>query len=56
MNFALVWGVEQIMLPRLEVAPPVKEWGAQEVVIDGFHHLVYAAATGIAFALLEEDA
>lgn len=55
-HFGLVWGAEQMMLPRLKVAPPVKEWGAQEIAIDGFHHLVYATATGVAFDLVEDNA
>ena len=40
------------MLPALEVAPPVTMWGREEVAIDGFHHLVYATATGITYGLL----
>ena len=37
------------MLPALDVAPPLTEWGAQEVAIDAFHHIVYAIATGVAY-------
>jgi hypothetical protein len=40
------------MLPVLDVAPPLTEWGAQEVAIDAFHHLVYAA-TSVAYSLLD---
>lgn len=52
-HFAAVWGNELVMLPRLGVAPPVGEWGASEVGIDAFHHLVYAVVTSVAFSLLE---
>jgi hypothetical protein len=52
-HLGAVWGSEQIMLPSLDVAPPLWEWGAQEVAIDGLHHFVYAAATGIAYSLLD---
>jgi hypothetical protein len=52
-HLAAVWGSEQVMLPALDVAPPLTEWGAQEVAIDAFHHLVYAAATGAAYSLLD---
>jgi hypothetical protein len=52
-HFGAVWGTEQIMLPALGVAPPFWEWGAKEVAIDAFHHLVYASATGIAYTLLD---
>ena len=52
-HLAAVWGAEQVMLPALDVAPPLTEWGAQEVAIDAFHHFVYAAATGVAYGLLD---
>ena len=44
-HFGVVWGTEQVMLPALGVAPPLWEWGAKEVAIDAFHHLIYAGAT-----------
>src|SRR5918999_3129195 len=47
------WGPGQGMLPAPDVAPPLPQWGAREVAIDAFHHLVYAAATGVAYYLLE---
>jgi hypothetical protein len=52
-HFGAVWGSEQVMLPALGVAPPFWTWGAKEVGIDAFHHLVYAGATGVAYALLD---
>jgi hypothetical protein len=50
---AAVWGNEQIMLPALKVAPPVTMWGGKEVAIDAWHHLVYAASTGIAYEVID---
>ncbi len=50
---AAVWGSAQVTLPALEVAPPSIFWGADEVAIDAFHHVVYAAATGVAYQLLD---
>jgi hypothetical protein len=47
-----VYGGAQIMLPALEVAPPVVFWPKQEIAIDAFHHLVYATATGMAYELI----
>jgi hypothetical protein len=47
-----VWGSAQVTLPALEIAPPSIFWGAQEIAIDAFHHAVYAAATGAAYALI----
>jgi hypothetical protein len=55
-HLAAVWGSEQVMLPALDVAPPFWEWGKEEVAIDAFHHFVYAAATGIAYSLLDRRA
>jgi hypothetical protein len=52
--FALMWGGALVMLPALDVAPPVTRWGREEVAIDVFHHLVYAAVTGAAFELMDQ--
>jgi hypothetical protein len=32
--------------------PPAIFWAPQEIAIDAFHHVVFAAATGIAYQLL----
>jgi hypothetical protein len=47
-----LWVSEQVMLPALEVAPPVTMWGGKEVAIDAWHHLVYAGATSAAYQAL----
>jgi hypothetical protein len=52
-HFALVWGGEQVMLPALGVAPPATRWGVREVVIDAWHHVVYAGAAGAAYSWLD---
>ena len=52
-HFAAIWGSALYTLPKFEVAPPVTEWGAKEVAIDVFHHLVYVTATAAAFELLD---
>jgi hypothetical protein len=49
---AAIYGAAQAMLPALEIAPPVIFWPPEEIVIDAFHHAVYAAATGVAYELL----
>jgi hypothetical protein len=54
-HFAALWGSALYSLPKYEVAPPVVEWAAEDVAIDIFHHLVYVAATGLAFELLDRD-
>jgi hypothetical protein len=50
---AAVYGAAQITLPALEIAPPSIFWDKEEIAIDAFHHAVYAAATGLAYALIE---
>jgi hypothetical protein len=52
---AAIWGSAQVTLPALEVAPPVVFWAPQEIVIDIFHHTVYAIATGLAYELLDAN-
>lgn len=54
-HMAAVWGTELAMLPALDVAPPVTEWGVKEAAVDAFHHLVYAIATGLAYVALDHD-
>jgi hypothetical protein len=51
-HFSIVWGGALVLLPALEVTPPVTEWGRQEIAIDAWHHLVYVTATGAAYQLL----
>ncbi|MBW3603474.1 MAG: hypothetical protein KY460_00970 [Actinobacteria bacterium] len=51
-HFALVYGGEQVMLPALDVTPPATQWGATEIAIDAWHHLVYVGATAAAFEWL----
>jgi hypothetical protein len=48
-HFVSVWGSALVMLPAVGVAPPAWKWGAEEVAIDVFHHLVYAAAAGAVY-------
>jgi hypothetical protein len=41
LHFGAVWGSALVMLPKLDVAPPVREWGVPELAIDAMHHGVY---------------
>ena len=51
-HLTALWASEQVMLPALDVAPPLFAWGAEEIAIDAWHHLVYAVATGVAYEVL----
>ena len=55
-HLAALWGTEMVMLPALDVAPPLPEWGAKEIAVDVIHHAVYAVATGLAYAYLDRSA
>jgi hypothetical protein len=50
---AAIYGAAQVTLPALEIVPPVIFWPKEEIAIDAFHHAVYAAATGLAYALID---
>jgi hypothetical protein len=49
---AAIYGAAQVTLPALEIAPPVVFWPKEEIAIDAFHHVVYAASSGLAYELL----
>lgn len=54
-HFGAVWGTEAAMLPALEVAPPMRKWGAKEIAIDMWHHAVYAVTAGLAYRALDRS-
>jgi hypothetical protein len=49
---AAIYGAAQVTLPALEIAPPVVFWAKEEIAIDAFHHMVYAASSSLAYELL----
>ncbi len=53
LHLLLVWGAALAMLPRLDLAPPVREWSKAEVAQDLGMHALYALATGAAYEWLE---
>jgi len=42
-----------VMLPAIDVAPPVKVWGGKEIGKDGLMHLVYAVAAGLVYDAID---
>ena len=50
---AAIYGAAQVTLPALDIAPPAIFWPRREIVIDAFHHAVYATATGLAYQLID---
>jgi len=53
LHLSAVWGSELVTLPALRIVPPAWRWGPREVVIDAWHHLVYAASTSAAYEFLD---
>ena len=49
---AALWGSAIVTLPKFDAAPPLTQWGAEEVAIDLFHHAVYVTAAAAAYELL----
>jgi hypothetical protein len=45
-----------VTLPVLDIAPPAIYWPKAEIAIDALHHAVYAAATGLAYAVIDSRA
>lgn len=54
-HFSAVWGASMIMLPKLELAPPVQQREAKTMLIDGLHHAVYAVVAGLVFDAIEGE-
>lgn len=53
LHLGLVWGTALRMLPALELAPPVREWGKKAIAQDLLLHAVYAVAVGGVFDALQ---
>ena len=49
---AAVWGSAQVALPALDIAPPAIFWAPKEIMIDAFHHAVYALTASVVYELL----
>jgi hypothetical protein len=54
-HLGLVWGAEQVVLPTLDVSAPVFKYGGKATATDLLHHVVYATATGLAYAYLDRS-
>ncbi|HJT37365.1 MAG TPA: hypothetical protein VJ818_02980 [Actinomycetota bacterium] len=54
-HMGTLWSAEAVMLPALKVAPPVTQWGSEEIAFDVWHHFVYAFTTGLVYQWLERS-
>lgn len=53
-HFAAIWPSALVMLPSLGVAPPPWKMAPIDLGVDALHHLVYATATSVAYAALDD--
>ena len=49
LHLGAVWGAALVMLPKMNLAPPVREWGGKQLVIDLAQHAAYALAAGYTY-------
>ena len=54
--FLLVWGSALVGMPLSGLAPPFWKWGAREVAIDAWHHVMYAVGTVAGWWLIGQAA
>ena len=47
-----VWALDLAVVPELADTKPAKEWGADELAIDAFHHVVFVGVTALALRAL----
>ncbi|MEJ2890910.1 hypothetical protein [Actinomycetospora aeridis] len=52
LHLVAVLGSEQVIMPALGLGSPTPRYGASAAATDAWHHLVYAAATGVAYDAL----
>ena len=48
-HFTTVWGASLILLPALDVAPPIHEKKPKTLLVEALHHAVYAVAAGLVY-------
>lgn len=53
LHFGAIWGTSMVMLPKYKAAPPVQEEDAKTIMIDGFHHAVYALTATVVYDALD---
>ena len=54
-HFTMVWGTSLVMLPNLDLAPPVNQEKPKTMLVDIIHHAVYALAAGLVYDAIAEE-
>ena len=52
-HFTAVWGSSLLVLPSLEVSPPITDWKGEDIAVDLWHHIVYVVTAGLAYELID---
>jgi hypothetical protein len=52
LHWVAVWGTATVLLPRVGVTPPARQWPAQRHIAEGVLHLIYAGAAGVVCDLM----
>jgi hypothetical protein len=52
LHFLGVQTAAMIVVPKTTDAPPPTEWGAKEIAVETFHHVVYAVVAGATYTAL----
>jgi hypothetical protein len=52
-HFAAIWGTSMVMLPHYKASKPVDVREPQEIAIDGFHHIIYAATATLVYDAID---
>lgn len=55
LHFGAIYYTALTIQPDFEVSPPVDEWSTKEILLDGFHHAVYAFTAGLIFDAINEQ-
>ena len=54
-HYAAITGASLTMPAALKVSPPASEWTQQQIVINLFHHLVYAVTATLIYESLDRE-
>lgn len=54
-HFVAIWGTAQVMLPSLNVSPPITDEEPKAIGIDVLHHAVYAVAAGLVYDAIDQQ-
>ena len=54
LHFGAIYYTALTIQPDFEVRPPITDWSKKDILLDGFHHAVYATITGLVFDAIDQ--